>query len=177
LDDDLSRKVGLERGWSAAFIMQLRKMLKNPLLLYLFVTLQWMLLIISLAVNAHVAVAVTGATADGGIKVIMLFQMWMLLFPIILCFASYRVKKGIVERVLLALSTMATLFSFVNISLHFVNDLLLLMKATEVAAWTLYNTLFAVSLYKISSLLLPSLLKRPMDVEKASDHNDKKTFA
>ena len=68
------------------------------------------------------------------------------------------------------------LFSIVNVSLHFVNDFVLLMKATEVIAWSLYNSMFSVSVYKISTVFLLPVLTR-YKIEKETLHNDNKSWA
>lgn len=158
--------------------MQLQKAFRNKMFPHFLATFQWALLVISLAFNLNFSVAVTGAVANGGLKVIMLFHLWMLFFPVVLCLIFYRIKKeGIAERCVIGLSMITILFSIVNISLHFVNDLVLLMKATEVVAWSFYNSMFSVSVYKISVMLLLPILRRSIKIEKETLHNDKKLWA
>jgi len=121
------------------------------------------------------AVSVTGAVANGGLKVIMLFHIWMLFFPVVLCPMFYRIRKeGIAERCIIGLSMVTLLFSMVNISLHFVDNLVLLMKATEVVAWSLYNSMFAISIYKISIGFLSPVISRFVKFEKETLRNSKK---
>jgi hypothetical protein len=64
--------------------------------------------------------------------------------------------------------------SIANISLHYVNDLVLLMKATEVIAWGLYNCMFSISMYQISIVFLFPNLRRLAGNEKEAHRNDKK---
>jgi len=120
-------------------------------------------------------VFVTGAVANGGLKVIMLFHIWVLFFPVVLCPLFYRIRKeGIAERCIIGLSMITLLFSMANISLHFVDNLVLLMKATEVVAWSLYNGMFSISIYKISIRSLPPVLGRLVKFEKEILRNNKK---
>ena len=158
--------------------MQIRKTVENKMFPHFLSTFQWALLVISLALNLNFPVAVTGAVASGGLKVIMLFHVWMLLFPVVLCLIFCRIRKeGKVERCIIDLSIITILFSIVNISLHFVNDLVLIMKATEVVAWSLYNSLFSVSMYKISIMFLLPVKKRSAKIEKETLRNCKKLWA
>lgn len=158
--------------------MQLRKAVENEMFPHFLVTFQWTLLVISLAFNLNFSVTVTGAVANGGLKVIMLFHLWMLFFPVVSCLIFYRIrKKGIAERCIIDLSMIAILFSIVNVCLHFVNDFVLLMKVTEVVAWSLYNSMFSVSIYKILVVFLLPVLMRFVEIEKETLHNDKKLWA
>lgn len=155
--------------------MQLRKAVGNKMFPHFLATFQWTLLVISLAFNLNFSVAVTGAVANDGLKVIMLFHLWMLFFPVVLCLIFYGIRKeGIAERCIIGLSMITILFSIVNISLHFVNDLVLLMKATEVIAWSLYNSMFSVSMYKMSIVFLLPIMRRSVKIEKETLRNDKK---
>ena len=97
--------------------------------------------------------------------------------------ALWRAKRWILGLTLLAgaitfigLSMIAILFSIVNICLHFVNDFVLLMKATELVAWSLYNSMFSVSVYKILVVFLLPVLMRFVEVEKEALHNNKKLW-
>jgi hypothetical protein len=55
---------------------------------------------------------------------------------------------------------MTIFFSIAGILLHFVDDLVSLMKAVEVVSWSLYNSMFSMSVYRISTnFLLPFLEK------------------
>lgn len=158
--------------------MQIRKAVENKMFPHFLYTFQWTLLVISLAFNLNFSVAVTGAVANGGLKVIMLFHLWMLFFPAVFCLIFYRIRKeGIAERCIIGLSMITILFSIVNISLHFVDDLVLLMKAAEVVAWSLYNSVFSVSVYKISIVFLLPVLRRFVKIEKEILSNDKKLGA
>lgn len=166
------------QNWSSVYSMQLRKAVENKMFPHFLATFQWTLLVISLAFNLNFSVTVTGAVANGGLKVIMLFHLWMLFSPVVLCLTFYRIRKeGMVERCIIGLSMITILFSIVNTSLHFVNDLALLMKATEVIAWSLYNSMFSVSMYKISIGFLLPVLRRFAEVEEEKLRNDKKLWA
>ena len=166
------------KNWISVYSMQLRKAVENKMFPHFLVIFQWTLLVISLAFNLNTSVAVTGAIANGGLKVIMLFHVWMLLFAAVLCLIFYRIRKeGIAERSIIGISMITILFSIVNISLHFVNDFVLLMKATEVVTWCLYNTMFSVSIYKISTVFLLPVLIRYKKIEKETLHNDNKSWA
>jgi hypothetical protein len=155
--------------------MQLRKVVERKIVPHLLATFQWALLITGLAFNANFAVVVTGSMANGGMKVIMLFNLLMFFLPVALCLMFFTVRKeGIVERCIISLSVMTILFSIANISLHFINDFVLLMKATEVIAWGLYNGTFSVSVYRISVVFLLPVLKK---IRKETFRNDKKVWA
>lgn len=165
------------KNWISVYSMQLRKAVENKMFPHFLATFQWASLVVSLAFNLNILVAVTGAIANGGLKVIMLFHIWMLLFAAVLCLIFYRIRKeGIAERSIISISIITVLFSTVNIFLHFVNDFVLLMKATEVIAWSLYNIMFSVSVYKISTVFLLPVLMR-LKIERETLHNDKKSWA
>lgn len=147
--------------------MQLRKAVENKMFPHLLTAFQWIFLVISLAFNLNYSVAVTGAVANNGLKAIMLFHVWMLLFPVVLCLLFYRIRKeGISDKYAFGLSIITILFSLVNVFLHFVNDLALVMKATEVVAWSLYNFVFSVSMYKISIVFLFPTVRRGVRTQK-----------
>lgn len=147
--------------------MKLRGAIKSEMLPHFLAVFQWTLLVISLAFDLNISVAVTGAVANGGFKVIMLFHLWMLLFPVVLCLMFYRIRKeGIAERFIVGMSMITLSFSIMNVSLHFVNDSVLLMKTTEVVAWSLYNIMFSVSIYRISSRVSVAVLRRFMRLGK-----------
>lgn len=153
--------------------MQLRRVVKSKMFPHFLAMLQWTLLVISIVFNLHFSVAVTGAVANSGLKVIMLFHLWVLLFPVVLCLMFIRIRKeGIVERGIAGLSMITILFSVLNISLHFVDDFVLLMKATEVVAWSLYNGVFSMSVYKVSTGFLQPIVT-VAKTEKESLRNDK----
>lgn len=157
--------------------MQLRKAVENEMFPHFLAIFQWIPLVISLAFNLNFSVTVTGAVANGGLKVIMLFHLWMLFSPVVLCLIFYRIrKKGIAERYIIGLSVITILFSIVNVSLHFVNNLIFLMKATEVIAWSLYNSMFSVSIYRISIVFLLPVLKRSVQIKKETLRNDEETW-
>jgi len=158
--------------------MQLRKAVENKMFPHLLAIFQWVFLVISLAFNLDFSVAVTGAVANGGLKVIMLFHLWMLSFPFVLCLLFYRIRKeGIAERCIIALLIITTFFSAVNIFLYFANDLALLMKATEVVAWSLFNCMFSVSMYKISIVLLLPIIEGYVKIQRETLHSHKKIWA
>jgi len=166
------------KKWILVYSIQLRRAVENKMFPHFLATFQWTSLVISLAFNLNISVAVTGAIANGGLKVIMLFHIWMLFFAAVLCLIFYRIRKeGIAERCIIGISMITILFSIVNISLHFVNDFVLLMKATEVIAWSLYNSMFSVSVYKISTVFLLPVLIRYKKIEKETLHNDNKSWA
>jgi hypothetical protein len=171
------KKITRPKNWGSAYSMQIRKAVKNKMFPHFLSAFQWTLLVLSLAFDLNFSVAVTGAVASGGLKVIMLFHLWMLLLPAALCLVFYRIRKeGKAERYIIGLSMITVFFSIVNISLHFVNDLALLMKATEVIAWSLYNCMFSMSVYKISTTFLLPILRRLVEIEKETLRNDKKLW-
>ena len=174
----MAKKLAKCKNWSSVYSIQLHKAVKNKMLPHFLTMFQWTSLVISLAFNLNFSVAVTGAVADGGLKVIMLFHLLMLFFPAVLCLIFYRIRKeGIAERCIVGLSMITVLFSIVNISLHFVNDFVLLIKATEVISWSLYNSMFSLSMYKISMVFLLPVLRRLMKIEKETVRNYKKLGA
>jgi len=153
--------------------MQLRRAVQNKMFPHFLAMLQWILLVISLAFNLNFSALVTGAVANGGLKAIMPFHLWMFFFPAVLCPLFYGIRReGIAERCIIGLSGITIFFSIVNISLHFVNDFVLLMRATEVVAWSLYNSMFSMSIYRISIVFLLPVLKRYEKVEREALHND-----
>ena len=153
----------------------LHKAVESKMFPHFLVMFQWTLLVISIAFNMNFSVAVTGAVANDGLKVIMLFHLWMPFFTIVLCPMFYRIRKeGIAERCIIGLSIITLLFSIVNISLHFVDNLILFMKATEVVAWSLYNSMFSISMYKILVVFLLPPPGRFARIQKETLRNDKK---
>ena len=155
--------------------MQLRNILKSNKLPHILATFQWAILILTLAFNLHFAVFVTGAVADDGLKVIMLFRVWMLFFSITLSGLFYRIRKeGVEEKSIFILSILTALFSAVNISLYFVDGLILIMKATEIIAWALYNGTFFVSMYKISGIFLLPTLRKDKEMKQGEPQNERK---
>lgn len=153
-------------------------MLRSSKLPHILATFQWAILILTLAFNLHFTVFVTGAVADGGLKVIMLFSVWMLFFSSILCGLFYRIRKeGFEEKSIFTLSILTALFSAVNISFYFVDGLILMMKATEVIAWALYNGTFFVSMYKISSAFLLPALRKDEEMKQGEPQNERKLRA
>jgi hypothetical protein len=166
------------QNWSSVYSMQLRKAVENKMFPHFLSVIQWTLLVISLAFNLNYSVAVTGAVANGGLKVIMLFHLWMLLIPVVLCLLFYRIRKeGIAEKCVVGLSMIAVLFSIVNIGLHFVNDLVSLMNATEVVVWSLYNGMFAATMYKISIVFLLPIVERIERIDEERINNKKRLWA
>jgi len=158
--------------------MQIRKAVDNKMFPHFLSIIQWTLLVISLAFNLNYSVAVTGAVANGGLKVIMLFHLWMLFIPVVLCLLFYRTRKeGIAEKCIVGLSMITILFSIVNIGLHFVNDLVSLMNATEVIVWSLYNSMFSVTMYKISIVFLLPIIERIERIDEETIRNKKKLWA
>lgn len=163
----MKKKVAEAKNWSSVYNMQFHKAVENKMFPHFLATAQWALLVTILAFKLNFSVVVTGAVANGGLKVIMLFHLWMLFFPVVLCLMLYRVRKeGIAESCIIVLSMIAFSSSILNVSLHFVNDFVLLMKAAEVVAWVLFNSVFSVSLYKISIVFLLPVLGRLVKVEK-----------
>lgn len=160
------------------FLRQLSRVVKNKMFPHLLAVFQWTLLVMSIAFNINFAVVVTGAVANDALKVIMLFHLLIPFFSIALCLTLYRIRKeGTAERWIFGLSMITLLFSIVNISLHFVDNFVLFMKATEVAAWSLYNSIFSISMYKISVVFLLPLLGRITKIEKKPLRNDNRFMA
>ncbi len=157
--------------------MQLRSILGSSKLPHILAAFQWAILVLALALNLHFTVSVTGAVANGGYKVITLFSVWMLFFSSILCLMFYRIGKGVAEKGILLLSILTMLFSGTSISLHFVNDLVLAMKATEVIAWTCYNGTFFVSLYQVSRVFLFPAIVGNGEAEQGKNRNQRQVQA
>lgn len=159
------------------FLRQLHKVLESKMFPHFLAMFQWTLLVMSIVFNKNFSVAVTGAVANDGLKVIMLFHLWMPFFAIVLCTMFYRIRKeGIAERCIISLSIIVFLFSIANISLHFVDDFVLLMKATELVAWSFYNAVFSISIYKILVVFLPFLPRRFAKSKKETLPKDKKLW-
>jgi len=166
------------KNWSSVFSIKLRKAVENKMFPHFLATSQWISLVTSLAFDVNFSVAVTGAVANGGLKIVMLFHIWMLFSAVVLCLIFYRMRKeGIAERSIIVLSVLTVLFSIVNVSLHFVNNFVLLMKTTEVVAWSLYNSTFSVSVYKISIVFLLPVLRRFVQTQqKETSRDDEKIW-
>jgi hypothetical protein len=167
------------KNWSSVYSIRLRKAVENKMFPHFLATSQWISLVTSLVFDLNFSVALTGAVANGGLKIIMLFHIWMLFSAAVLCLIFYRIRKeGVAERCIIVLSVITVLFSIANVSLHFVNDFVLLMKTTEVIAWSLYNSTFAVSVYKISIVFLLPVLRRSVQTqEKERPRDDEKIWA
>jgi len=154
--------------------MQLHKAVEHNLFPHFLVIFQWALVVVSLGCGLNPSVTITRATANGGLKVIMLFHLFLLLFPIILCLTFFRIRKeGISERCVIGLSVATTLFSCVNVLSHFVDDFVLLTKVTEVVAWSLYSSIFSVSVYTVSKGSLFPVLRRLTNVGEETFGNDR----
>jgi len=166
------------KNWSSVYSIKLCKAVENKMFPHFLAASQWASLVTSLAFDMNFSVAVTGAVANGGLKIIMLFHIWMFFSAVVLCLIFYRMRKeGIAERSIIVLSASTALFSIVSISLHFVNDFVLLMKTTEVVAWSLYNSTFSVSVYKISIVFLLPVLRRFVQAqEKETPRDDEKIW-
>lgn len=142
--------------------------------MHILVMLQWVVLVLVLALDLNFSVAVTGSMASGGLKVIMLFHLWMFLFPAFLSLLFFRIeKKGPKNKGSIGFSLIAVLFSIAHISLHLVNDLIPLMKAVEVIAWSAYNCMCFVSLYEILVALSSTFLGRPAEIKESGPPNEK----
>jgi len=153
--------------------MRLRKVVESKSFPHFLALLLWTLPTISLVFNLNLSVAITGAVANSGLKVIMLFHLLMLFLPVACCLVFCTViNEGIAERCILSLLVLTILFSIVNISLHFTNGQALPMKATEVISWSLYNIASSLSLYKVSVLYVSCSLKRDARIEKEIPHNN-----
>ena len=147
--------------------MQLRKAVESKGFPHFIAMLLWTLPVLSLVFSVNFSVAITGAVANGGFKVIMLFHLLMIFLPVACCLVFYSIRnEGTAERWTIGLSVLTILFSIANISLHFFNGLALLMKATEVISWSLYNIASSISLYKVSILYVPRALKEYARIEK-----------
>ena len=154
--------------------MKLLEALACKMFPHFLATLMWGLVIVSLAADVNFSIAVTGAVAGGGYKVILLFHIWMFLMPAICCLMFFTIRKeGIAERCIFSVSITALLFSTASLSLHFVNDFVLVMKATEVTAWSLCNILFSASIYRIYIACLSPALKKSTRIARKALHNDK----
>ncbi|MGD8507219.1 MAG: hypothetical protein PVF15_11240 [Candidatus Bathyarchaeota archaeon] len=165
------------RNWSSIYSMKLHEVFQSKMLPHLLATFQWALLVICIAFNVNFSVSVTGAIANGGLKAVMFLHLLMLLSPVVLCVIFYRIRKGgTAERYIFNLSMITILFSIANIVLHFVNNLVLPMKATEVIAWILFNSVFSVSIYKISVVFLLPVLRESTQVREETIHKDKKIW-
>jgi hypothetical protein len=127
-----------------------RKVFSNKIVSYFLVSIQWLLIVLILAFDVRFSVAVPGGLSNGGLKVIMDLPVLLLFSSIVSCLLFVRLRnEGILERFIALLLVTTACLSIVNISLHFVNDLILMMKITEVVAWGSYNIMFALIAYGI----------------------------
>jgi hypothetical protein len=127
-----------------------RKAFSNKIVSYFLVALQWFLIVLTIAFNVRFSVAVPGGLSNGGLKVIMDFPIFLFFSSLVSCLLFLRLRKeGIIERCIALLLVATAFFSLANISLHFVDDFVLMMQVTEVAAWGSYNIVFALIAYGI----------------------------
>ena len=127
-----------------------RKAFSNKIVSYFLVAFQWLLIVLIMVLDARFSVAVPGGLSDGGLKVLMDFPVFLFSSSLVSCLLFLRLRKeGIIERFITLLLLTTVFFSIVSISLHFVNDLVLMMQITEVAAWGSYNIMFAFIAYGI----------------------------
>lgn len=155
--------------------MQFHRVVGNSIFPHCIVLFEWTLLILCTVFNLNFSVFVTGAVAQGGVKAIMFFHLLVPSLSIVLIPIFFRTSnKGTEEKCIISLSTIIPLFSFANIYLHSVGNLVFLMKATELAAWSLFNIVFSISLYKILVVLLLSVSRRSVRLTKETlRHNIK----
>lgn len=158
-------------------LRRLHEVIKGRVFLHCAVMFQWTLLVMIITLNLNFSVAVTGAVANDGLKTVLVFHLWMLFVPGVLSIMFYRIRKsGMPEKCIVFLSIANLLLSIVNIYLHFVDDSLSLMKSTEVIAWTLYNGIFSVSVYTVSTRILLPALGRAGEIENETAREDKKSW-
>jgi len=156
--------------------MQLRQVVESKSFPHYLAMLLWAVPTITLVFNVNFSVAMTGAVANGGLKVIMLFHLLMLFSPFACCLAFYSTRnEGIAETCIICLSILAILFAIANISIRFFDGLALLMKATEVISWSLYNIASSISLYKVSTLYVSPALERYTGIQKEKPSNSPKS--
>jgi len=136
-----------------------RKAFSSKIVSYLLVAFQWFLIVLTIAFNVRFSVAVPGGLLNGGLKVIMDFPVFLFFSSLVSGSLFLRLRnEGIIERCIVLLLVTTAFFSIVNISLHFVNDLVLMMKITEVAAWSSYNIMFALIAYGIFHVYVVPIL-------------------
>lgn len=158
--------------------MQIRKAVENRMFPHILSIFQWILLVICLAFGLNFSVAVTGAVANDGLKVVTLFHLWMLFFPTVLCLLFVRMRKEErTNRHLIGVSMITTLFSIASVSLHLVDGFALLMKTIEVIAWSLYNWMFSASMYKVSVTFLLPTIRKFAGIDKEALPDNKKLWA
>lgn len=157
--------------------MHVRRAVENRMFPHVLSAFQWILLVSCLVFSLNFSVAVTGAVANGGLKVITFFHLWMLFFPAVLGPAFYRIRKmGKIERYIMSLSVITASFTIANLSLHLVDGFALLMKTVEVIAWSLYNCMFPLSMYKISITFLLPTIRRFAGIDRETLSNNKKSW-
>ncbi len=76
----------------------------------------------------------------------------------------------------MGLSVITASFSIANLSLHLVDGFALLMKTVEVIAWSLYNCMFPLSMYKISITFLLPTIRRFAGIDRETLSNNKKSW-
>lgn len=152
--------------------ISIRRAFENKMFPHFLSAFLWLLLVAGLAFNLNFLVTVTTAAANGGLKGVTHFNLWLLLFPAVLWPVFYKARKdGLAEKLIAGLSLLAFFFSCVSFGLRFVNDYVLLMKSTEVVAWTLFNSIFALSAYRVSTGLLWPFFARFMGSEEEPLHS------
>ncbi len=158
-------------------LRRLHKVIKGEVFPHFAVMFQWALLVMIITLNLNFSIAVTGAVVNDGLKIVLVHHLWMLFAPSVLSIMFYRIRKvGMSEKGIVFLAIAILLLSTVNIYLHFVDESASLMKFTEVIAWALYNGMFSVSVYTVSTKVLLPALGRAREIENETAREDKKPW-
>ena len=134
--------------------------MKREIFPHVFAVFQVAFLILGVTFFADSPVA-TGGRADDALKVIMPFDLWILVLSVTLFALFYRIRgEGNEERWIAGISLAAVMFSAFNLGLRFVDDLLLLGWAVENVASAFYLTVPILGFYKIAIVLLLPRIRR-----------------
>ncbi len=98
---------------------------------------------------------------DHALKVIMPFDLWILVLSATLFALFYRIRgEGIEERWIVVVSLAAVVFSAFTLVLRFIDDLAMLERTVENVASALYLTVPMLGIYKMVIVLLLPRMRR-----------------
>lgn len=130
--------------------MRFRGVSEHKIFPHFLAMLQWTLLLVLMVFNLDFPVIATGATVQGGFKVIVFSHVLISIFSIIILVSFYvKRNKGTAEKCILVLSALTSVVSFTNILLRLVTGLFVLMTSVQILSWSLVSVTFSGSVYAI----------------------------
>jgi len=173
LDNSAQEQLNGDRG--SVRKMRFRRVSEHKMFPHFLTMLQWALLLVLMAFDLDFPITATGATVQGGFKIIVFSHVLISVFSIIIL-VSFSVKgnKGMTEKCILVLSALTSAVSLTNILLHLVNGLVILMIVAQIITWSLFSVTFSVSVYKVLVETLTPVPKRFDALEQKAGSVNKK---